>query len=520
LLLVLLIFDLCVWGQSSGWYVQSPHASDEYFHQPETVRALAQLAPGDKSYRILTAPHEFDPAVPPVPPSVSHVTDLGLWTQPDVYMMHAIQNAAGYDGFGLDRYGQLAGRMKVWGELTDPDTTLRGDSREIDLVNVRYLLSVRKQSGASAPLAAFAPADQKYGDYLFAANDLGLSSMPQGKRLSFSVPEVEVDHIGLVTHLAWSENVPDGTAVARLRLRLAGGRTLEFPLRAGSDTSEWSYDRPDIRARIRHRRASVATSYQVEDPSGSYEAHTFVTVIALPEKATVTGGEVAVVADARWPDLSISVFRISLIDQQENKSYALTRTMVTTENEAPEARAEAPPPRWTLRMQTPDVNIYENGRPMPRAWLASETRVLNESVMLDVIRNGRFADGSKWDPATTGLIEGPLSGNVRPNSQGSAQIIRYEPNRIDVSTRADGPSLLVLGENHYPGWRTYVDGRAVDTLRVDYNLRGAPLPAGEHLVEFSYRPKSVAVGMAISVMALVLLLSGIVIDRRYQNLRW
>jgi hypothetical protein len=521
LLFILLMVDLCVWGQSSGWYVQSPHARDDYFHQPETVRALAQIAPADgSSYRILTAPHQFDPALPPVPPSVSHLTDWVLWTQPDVYMMHAIQNAAGYDGFGLERYSQLAGRMKVWGELTDPDTTLRGDSRELDLVNVRYLLSMRKQSTAGAPPAAFAPADQRYGDYLFAANDLGLSSLPQGKRLRFSVPEAEVDHIGLVTNLAWSENVPDNTVVARLRVRLSDGRTLEFPLRAGTDTSEWSYDRADIRARIRHRRATVATSYKVEDASGSYEAHTFVTAITLPEKARITGGELAIVPDARWPDLSISVFRISLVDQQENKSYPLTRNMVTTESDGSEANAGSAPARWKLLTQTPSVDIYENSRFMPRAWVVPATRVLNEPAMLDVIRHGRFADGSKWDPATTALIEAPVSAEPGVHSPGSAQIVRYEPNRIDVNTRADGPSILILGDNHYPGWRTYVDGRAVDTLRVDYNLRGALLPAGEHLVEFSYQPKSVAIGTAISLLVLALLLSGLVIDRRYQNLRW
>ena len=30
--------------------------------------------------------------------------------------------------------------MKVWGELTDAEGTLRSDSRVLDLLNVRYLL--------------------------------------------------------------------------------------------------------------------------------------------------------------------------------------------------------------------------------------------------------------------------------------------------------------------------------------------------------------------------------------------
>src|SRR5207249_185988 len=79
LLFVLLLCDVAVWGQSSGWYVQSPTTNDDYWNQPETVQALNKIAPSEKSsYRILTAPHQFDPKVTPVPPSVSHSTDWVL----------------------------------------------------------------------------------------------------------------------------------------------------------------------------------------------------------------------------------------------------------------------------------------------------------------------------------------------------------------------------------------------------------------------------------------------------------
>src|ERR1044072_380813 len=321
--------DLAVWGQSSGWFVGSPPAADDYFHQPHIIEDLNRLAPADKtSFRILTAPHEFDPAVAPVPPSVSHSTSWVLWTQPDVYMMHGIQNAAGYDGFGLERYSRLAGRMKVWGELTDPDRTLRSESREIDLVNVRYLVSMGKQSRTDTRASAFGNARQKFGDYLFPENDLGLPGLGKDKRLNFSVPPVEIDHVGLVTQLAWSDNIPDQTTVARLQLNLADGHTLDFPLRTGVDSSEWSYDRPDIRARIRHNRAPLASSYKVEDAQGSYDAHTYVTSVSLPQTAKVTGGEIVLEPDRRWPDLSMTVFRISLINKGEDKTYALTREMV------------------------------------------------------------------------------------------------------------------------------------------------------------------------------------------------
>ncbi|HEX6187228.1 MAG TPA: hypothetical protein VFZ40_04045, partial [Pyrinomonadaceae bacterium] len=140
LMVAVLAFDLVVWGQSSGWHTGSLQRDEAYWLAPEPVQALRTFAPKDH-YRILTAQHAFDPALPV---ALGPTLDHSLWTQPDVYMLHGFHNAAGYDGFMLERYSKIAGQMKVWGELMSPDTTLRGDSREIDLLNVRYLLSAPK----------------------------------------------------------------------------------------------------------------------------------------------------------------------------------------------------------------------------------------------------------------------------------------------------------------------------------------------------------------------------------------
>ena len=323
-----LVFDLVLWGQSSGWYTSSPRTDNDYWRVPETVQALRDIEPKDSvSYRILTAPHTFDPATRPVPPSVSHASEWTLWTQPDVYMMHGIQNAAGYDGFGLERYSQLAGRMKVWGELADPDATLRGQSREMDLLNVRYLLSRRRQSGeATSPVAiAFPPATENYGGFMFAQNDLGLPNLGAGKLMRFTVAPIEVDRVALLTNLAWSENVPDGAIVGRLRLNAKDGRSFEFSLRAGMDTAEWAYDRPDIRGRIRHKRPTVATSYEVQDARGNYQGHAYLTSFGLPDKVAIESGEISLESGIQWRNLLMSVFRVSLVKQSEGMATGIAR---------------------------------------------------------------------------------------------------------------------------------------------------------------------------------------------------
>jgi hypothetical protein len=141
LLFAVLAIDLFTWGQFSGWYTSSRRIPPEYWTTPESVKLLRQHAPADFStYRILTTHLAFDPALSTADTNPGWV----LWTEPDVYSMHGIQNAAGYDGFGLRRYSELAGQMKLWGELTDPNATLRSDSRELDILNVRYLVARRE----------------------------------------------------------------------------------------------------------------------------------------------------------------------------------------------------------------------------------------------------------------------------------------------------------------------------------------------------------------------------------------
>jgi uncharacterized membrane protein YfhO len=48
-----------------------------------------------------------------------------------------------------------------------------------------------------------------------------------------------------------------------------------------------------------------------------------------------------------------------------------------------------------------------------------------------------------------------------------------------------------------------VDGRPAAILRTDYLYRGVVVPAGEHVVEFVYRPRSFLLGALGSVLGLL-----------------
>ena len=511
LLFAVLALDLFVWGQFAGWYTSSQRIPREYWTTPESVQLLRQNAPADTaSYRILTTHLAFDPAVSTANTNPGWV----LWTEPDVYSMHGIQNAAGYDGFGLRRYSELAGQMKLWGELTDPNSTLRSDSRELDILNVRYLVARRERPAPregedvsadelQAAQSAFATASEKIGDYAFAKEDLSLPNLGPGKQLRVQVPAVAVDRVALLTNLSFAEDVPDNAVVAKLRLQATDGRSFEFLLRAGADTADWAYDRPDLRTRIRHRRAAVAANYDINDARFKYKGHAYLASFALPEKVVIESGELDVEPLSAWPGALLGVFRISLADTAAAKSYPLSRRMVTIETSGTKDRP-AESDRWKFVARGLDVNIFENTRALPRAWLAPEVRVLDEEAMLQVIRTGYLPDGSKWDPRRTALVESALA--VGGSAQaGSVDVTAYEPNRVDLAAHASGASLLVLSENDYPGWHAYVDGADAPVVRVNYGLRGVMVPAGEHQVRFVYRPWSVLGGAIVSFTTAVLL---------------
>ena len=522
-LLGVLVLDLCLWGQASGWRL-SPTRAHPLWHEPESVRMLRNLQrdQGNAPYRILTEVQPFFINTGRDEDEKFRLGEFMLSLQPDTYMMHGVENAAGYDGFGLTRYSQLAGDMKLWGELTDPARSVRGPGREFDILNVHYLLKqspqgeARRQAAERGPLAAAPPSDAEpatisLGGISFAKEELGAPSLVKSERLVFVMPAIEANSIALITSLAWSAEVKDGEVVGHVRLRTENGKNFEFQLRAGEHTSEWSHDRRDLQ--ILHRRAPVATSSAVVDPSGTFDSHTYVARFSLPQTVRVVGGEIEVAGIQGMPNLTLDVKRVSLLKDgaAEPLRGEWVEKLPAREGDADSATVGGSMSigerRWRLAAENDYLMIYENTRSLPRAWLATAELVTPEQEELGIIRTGKLPSGQSWEPLQTALVEAPTGINSGTGATpGSAEVTRHEPNRVEVKTVSTVPAILVLSENHYPGWRAYVDGGAVDILRVDYNLRGVKLPAGSHLVKFVYQPKSVLIGLIVSLLTLAWLL--------------
>jgi hypothetical protein len=168
----------------------------------------------------------------------------------------------------------------------------------------------------------------------------------------------------------------------------------------------------------------------------------------------------------------------------------------------------------------PDARVYRVEAPLPRAFVVGAQRVVDgEDAALDAISRPGF------DPRRVAITETRLSGlpgsrDADTGSRGSsARIARYEPERVVVRVRSSGAALLVLTDNHYPGWKAEVDGREVPVDRVDYMFRGVRVGPGAHTVEFRYEPLSWRIGWIVSLVALGGLILAVAVGwRRRRNL--
>ncbi|HYI15684.1 MAG TPA: YfhO family protein [Thermomicrobiales bacterium] len=149
-----------------------------------------------------------------------------------------------------------------------------------------------------------------------------------------------------------------------------------------------------------------------------------------------------------------------------------------------------------------EVRVLENRQAVPQAWIVHEASQVARGEALPLLADG------KVDPLRTALLE-TTPPELAPATDPAADQVTMtteSPDRLELTTSSDAPGLLMLSESYDPGWHAYVDGSPVDVLVADHLLRAVPLPAGEHVVELRYEPRSLQIGVAIStVTALVVI---------------
>ncbi len=144
----------------------------------------------------------------------------------------------------------------------------------------------------------------------------------------------------------------------------------------------------------------------------------------------------------------------------------------------------------------PQGQVQRNAGALGNAWtvdtLVTATDADGELAALKAIDPARAAVIRAEDRAAVGAF-GPAPGRVA--------LTDYKANALTYAVDNPNPVFAVFSEVWYRGnedWQAYLDGDSVDHYRVNYILRGMPLPAGRHELVFRFDPPTFRKGVTLS----------------------
>ncbi|MBN1344258.1 MAG: YfhO family protein [Phycisphaerae bacterium] len=144
--------------------------------------------------------------------------------------------------------------------------------------------------------------------------------------------------------------------------------------------------------------------------------------------------------------------------------------------------------------------ILENKGAFPRAFLVSRVQTMeNPDDVLQEIRAGEM-DLSKIALLEQAAPPLPVEA-TRPSEPDHVEILRSEPGRYWMRTRASGGRRLVLTESYHPQWRCTVNGEPARILLTDYMFMSVPIPPGQCEIAWWYDPVYFRWGTAVTLAA-------------------
>ncbi|PWT89452.1 MAG: hypothetical protein C5B55_11370 [Blastocatellia bacterium] len=408
---------------------------------------------------------------------------------PDLTALYRLENVAGYEPLMLERYSRALGdvgldSVNALPGYPGPDTIFSDNSHVLDILNATSVTTFENLRSSPKPLPEFEGVK-------FALNESGLELQPVATKL-IGLTNFKADTLLLVTSMANSADVEQGTAVASIRSLTREGNVIEKMLRAGIDTGEWAHERPDVRATVKHQLANVFDR-QAGDLTNSYKSYRYIARINL--------GSISDIARVEMQNLTshstVALWAASLLNSTTGESRPLSRLMLTVQQN---------PQRWTIKALPNELLMLRNNRAQPRAWLVTQAEAVDGEEALRRIRGEK-----DFDPSRTALFE--VSPEELPRLTGgdardaAVRLTNYEANYLRLETTASTATVLVVSEIFYPGWEATVDGSKQRILLTDFLLRGVALPAGKHVVEMRYTAPAARNGAIISILTLLLVLA-------------
>lgn len=154
-----------------------------------------------------------------------------------------------------------------------------------------------------------------------------------------------------------------------------------------------------------------------------------------------------------------------------------------------------------------EIFPYENDEANGNAWFIQDLELVNtadeEIKALDSLETKLKAVYSPHNKLES--FHG-IKNTYSIDSLAVISLIEAKPNYLKYQSNNSSDGFAVFSEVYYRhGWKTFIDGEEAGHMRVNYILRGMPIAAGNHSIEFKFDPDVVKIGSRITLASSILL---------------
>jgi len=154
---------------------------------------------------------------------------------------------------------------------------------------------------------------------------------------------------------------------------------------------------------------------------------------------------------------------------------------------------------------------------LPRAYFVSQAYYAKDnSEAIDRLLASDFDPHQKVVIISREFSEA-ANGNLVPIPTIEPVMVKeLEAKQLQLEVNAPSSGFVVLIDTFYPGWQATVDDQAVDIWQANLAFRAVAVEAGQHKINFNYRPLSFTFGLWTSI-ATYLIIVGIMAMRRLKS---
>ncbi|MGE3908067.1 MAG: hypothetical protein AB7K36_01860 [Chloroflexota bacterium] len=420
------------------------------------------------SFYLRSYPEELTPATPAVLLLQERPEPFRIFVEPGLNERYGANQLAGVGIQTVNGYSSLEPPRfaDYWWSVVFQDNAL------LDQFDVQYVLARFSSPGSRIfDGVRYHPYDRLMS---------GTAANPTGEE-AFRVLPMQPTSVTVVGAIEGLGEAPSGSTVAELTLVGLDGSRQVVPLRAGIDIAEYNAAEPGwpMADYVGPRVVWAGTRLVPGRPEPGEPFRLYGATIPLLQPVDTVAVEVRTVTPVGR--LHLYGLGIRAADGTEFSVRPLDKL------------------KYVPIQQDDRSVLLQNVAARPRVSVVSGVIPAAGPVTADLLH------ALAWNPSNQAVVEGLPQESVQAGSgleqAGTAQLLEYSPTQILAQADLPAPGYLILADRYDDGWKAYVDEVSTPIARANGIERLVAVPAGSHVVRFTYEPFPLQLGAGLSVVA-------------------